>query len=501
MKIVFNLFLILVAAALGLAIGFVFRAKPKEIDVLPGSITSTESAARPLGKYLRPVTPLTYDASPLATKLERDLSMSSGVTRWLYWLDALEKATTNDFPRLIRLAQGNSTAMRFIAARWVEVDPRHMFDTIVAASNANTDFPANELAQILFQEWPNRDPKGVIAALNSAKQFRGSSSWRTQVSGAIFNNDVELGLRLMSDWNVDHYIPSMSGVRKWAAADPRHAAEVTYQNQIASLSREMMKTIAKEWAGTDPLAALDFANAKTGELGTVLASSALKEWADRDLKAAADWLAGTDARTRARLGSAFVESWAKQDVLSALEWCALNLSGSSLAQAVGGVFKGAAQKDLAGAQDLVAQMNPSKARAEAAAAIAHWAFPDSFSEKPVPPDTVAWLKQLDPHSLKRALDEVHWQWVSSDAKGFADLLKRLNAEEVSRHIFDNVARNLARINPEEAVAWAAELPAQRSLEVGSAAFTEWRRSQPEAAIQWLNKLRPDDPRRAWRASP
>ena len=34
--------------------------------------------------------------------------MSSGVTRWLYWLEAMEKASASDFPRLFRLAEGNA---------------------------------------------------------------------------------------------------------------------------------------------------------------------------------------------------------------------------------------------------------------------------------------------------------------------------------------------------------------------------------------------------------
>lgn len=284
MKIVFGSLIIVFAAALGLGLGFLLRGKPKAGDAAPAamSVVSTQSATK-AGNRSRPqLHAATNDASPLATTLQRDLSMSSGVTRWLYWLDALEKATPQDFPRLVRLAQGNSTALRFVAARWVEVDPKHMFDTIVAASSSNNGFPVNELAQILFEEWPKRDPKAVIAALNSAEQFRGSSGWQMQVAGAIFSNDVELGLRLMNEWHVDHYIPSMKGVSKWAAADPRHAAEVTYDNQIGSASREMMKTIGKEWAQSDPVAALEFANARPGELGSVLASSVLKEWADRD---------------------------------------------------------------------------------------------------------------------------------------------------------------------------------------------------------------------------
>src|SRR5439155_9567399 len=134
---------------------------------------------------------------------------------------------------------------------------------------------------------------------------------------------------------------------------------------------------------------------------------------------AADWLASTDSRTRSRLGSAFVEAWAKDDAAGALEWCALNLSGTSLAQAVGGVLKGAAQKDLAGAQALVAGMSPSAARAEAAVAVAQKVLPDWGSEKPVSPETVAWFKQLDPDSLKRTLDQVYWRWMGLDPRGLA----------------------------------------------------------------------------------
>ena len=74
------------------------------------------------------------DDSPLATRLEKDLALSSGVTRWLYWLEALEKAAPSDFPRLDRLARGNPAVLRLVAERWAEFAPRHLFDTLVAAS-------------------------------------------------------------------------------------------------------------------------------------------------------------------------------------------------------------------------------------------------------------------------------------------------------------------------------------------------------------------------------
>src|SRR5687767_2160126 len=61
--------------------------------------------------------------TPLAAELKQQLSMSSGVTRWLEWMTALEKATLADFPHLARMAKSDPTALRMVAARWIELNP------------------------------------------------------------------------------------------------------------------------------------------------------------------------------------------------------------------------------------------------------------------------------------------------------------------------------------------------------------------------------------------
>src|SRR5262245_43985704 len=128
MKILINSLLIVIAAAIGLGVGFLLRGKPKDQELI---VAESESQTIPqrLSALRRQAAPR-IDDSPLATKLARDLSLSSGVTRWLYWLEALDKAQPADFPRLVRLAQTNDTALRFVTARWIEIAPRHMFDTI-----------------------------------------------------------------------------------------------------------------------------------------------------------------------------------------------------------------------------------------------------------------------------------------------------------------------------------------------------------------------------------
>src|SRR5688572_14686743 len=143
-KILFNSLLILAGAGIGLAIGVALRGNPgtqREPAVLSQAapVNATRVSRRQTAIRLN-------DDSPLTTKLERDLSMSAGVTRWLHWLAALEKAGPADFPRLMRLAQTDSTAKGFVAARWVEVAPRHLFDLIVGLSKNTYGLSIDELA-------------------------------------------------------------------------------------------------------------------------------------------------------------------------------------------------------------------------------------------------------------------------------------------------------------------------------------------------------------------
>src|SRR5439155_12457857 len=134
------------------------------------------------------------------TKLERDLTNSSGVTRWLYWLEALEKAAPADFPRLARLAQNNPAALQFVGARWAEIAPRHLFDSLVAAAKNGRGLPLQELARVLFGEWPKSDPEAAIAALNEPGGLGMRRAWQMDVATTVIKNDVERGLRLFMEW-------------------------------------------------------------------------------------------------------------------------------------------------------------------------------------------------------------------------------------------------------------------------------------------------------------
>jgi len=68
-------------------------------------------------------------------------------------------------------------------------------------------------------------------------------------------------------------------------------------------------------------------------------------------------------------------------------------------------------------------------------------------------------------------------------------------EQVPAQVYSILAQSMARKNPSEALEWDSRLPEDRGLPAGSGAFFEWRRSQPEMAMQWLRELPSTDARR------
>ena len=89
MKRVVNSLLIAAAIGIGLTAGLVFRrmfaSVPPRSELSVAATLPAISNATSSRDFVRR-SAVRHDDSPLATKLEKDLSMSRGVTRWLYWL-------------------------------------------------------------------------------------------------------------------------------------------------------------------------------------------------------------------------------------------------------------------------------------------------------------------------------------------------------------------------------------------------------------------------------
>ncbi len=490
--------LLLLAGTAGLSAGFACRwwQRGGEID---GRLTPPATATRGIAA-LNPgaSTSTARKLSPLAAKLESQLTVSTGVMRWLEWMDALEHATLADFPSLARMAKGNPVAVKMIAAQWIATDPSHLFETLVVAAGdmeSSRALPLFDLAQQLAEDWTKRDPAAAIAAL-SRDAFPGPlRDMRYSAVNLLMKEDPETALKTMAAWHIENYSTDTEGIGKWAAADPRHAAEFALAHPAGYMTQSALEVIGKAWAKTDPAAALSYAADLRDGYGVMLAGGIVREWASADLSKAAAWLAEAPAGVRNRISGPMVEIWAKTDTSAALDWVQDHLNGSSLDEAVGAVLKGAARKDVAAAADLVTGMEPSLARAKAAVSVARQWFPEFGTDKPVPPEAVAWISSLDEQSMKHVLDQVQWQWSGSDSQGFARFLASPAGKNAPEYALSSAARALARQDPVEALAWANSLPEERRGEAAGTVFTEWQSAQPAAATEWLNKLPAGDPRR------
>ena len=495
MKPITRISIFLGVALIGIGVGFITRGlvggsdapaqmSASGVKVQDAKMHSTDNATWPPG--------MVNDDSPLVSKLEQGLSTTTGVTWWLHWFEALEKAKLPDFPKLRRLAQRNVAAQRLLALHWMELDPNDLLRNVPPAESGKVE----ELARVLFQEWPKRDPEAVIAALNKPENLAHREYWEGHVLEGVLEVNVERGLRLLHEWNIDNFSPRMHAVAKWAAKDPQYAAEYAIKYPAGHGSELAMETIGKEWARTDPRAAVAFGVEQGGMAGLKLAAATLKVWSESNRPEAAAWLAEVDPRMRNQMSPAFVEGWGRKDPAAALEWCEEHLSGSTMAQAVGAMMQGAVGRDVAEAAKLVAGMHPSAARAEAARAVApkwlpSWLRKDAKAD----PEALAWLRSLDSESVARALEQVQSWWASSDPKTLSEFLGGYQDGNLPTHVYGGLVRQMVGENPAKAMEWAEQLPENKRLSVGAHAFGWWRYAQTDSAMKWLNELPPTDPRR------
>ena len=487
---------LIVLAVCGLTAGFVVRRmQHPPAEPMPDLSGISEDPAAPAA----PGRAQPHVASALAAELEQQLAISPGVNRWLLWMSALEKAKLADLPQLARMAKGDSVLLRIIGARWMELGPQHLFDTIIAADSArprDTAFPGDRLADYLFEEWTRSDASAALAALNSSPADTGFlQNMRHQVVNGIIQKDPEMGLKCLADWHIDNYGPSMDGITAWAEKDPRHAAEFALAHPAGYATQTALGAIGKVWAARDPEAALTFAAGIKDKFGTALANGIAKEWAAKDLTKAAAWLSAADPSVRRMLSGPVLEEWAKTDTTGAMQWIEGHLAGGTMDEAVGAVLAGVAARDVSAAAALVSGMDASRARARAAVSVAKKWMPSHGSNQPVSAEAVTWLGTLDPDSLKHVLGEVQWQWSGNDPKGYADFLTTPAGAAAPSYALATAARSIARGDPQAALKWAAEVQSARRLEALEGVLQEWNNSQPAAALDWAKQLPARDPRR------
>ncbi len=490
--------LIVLSAIAGLLAGFALRALRQQHGATAANSSIANSSSAQAGTHANTGYPNHREANALATKLKSELAVSDGVTRWLLWITAVEKATPKDFPHLARMAKDIPGAVAILGARWLEADPQGLFE---ACMSGDAGFPREELGDLLFREWPKKDPEAVLAVLKATPLL--PMGWQFQSLETLFALRPEQALITMSELRISSFGPGMGGVEKWIAADPRHAAEVALAHPCGFATAQVLMSLGTQWAKSDPQGALAFAATQNTTSGRQLANLLIKKWVENDPDKASDWFAKVDDGTSRRLLPSFVEAWGKQDANSALQWCLANTKGGRQFDLIASLVKGSLQKSPDDAAALVAGMEPSAARSKAAAAFAEavlhqgW-WPNMVTQTPdgkAKPEAIAWLQQLDPAARKEAISTITWSWSEHDPQGFIEFLRSPAGQAAGPEAMATAATALVRKQPLEAMALANEVPEAGRQDALMETFSNWNRYQPEAAMDWLRKLPASDARR------
>jgi hypothetical protein len=438
----------------------------------------------------------THQAVPpprFAPGLAETLEKETGGRRWLLMLSAAEKASAQEMPELIQAAKGDSAMIRMLAARWAELDPVHMFHWLYTEFNTPADAPGAlparwTLADVLFEEWTQRDMRGAIKALNDAPNFGGRENLRMTVANRVLKSDPERGLRAMRDWNIRNYIPDMKPIAAWAASDPQHAAEVVLENGRDYAGREALKEVGKAWGRADPKAAIQFAATISDKsAAATLASEAMARWAEKSPRDAAAFAAAQpDAIFRGSLAQGLLGTWAKSDAAAALAWSEEHLNGAARTEAISGLIKSAAEKNIESAAQLVASLEPGAAQNRACASIFEAWFNKGADQRSAAFD---WLAELpDAEARNAALERVQWNWMWREPDAVRDFVSGPHGNLASSSMISQVARGQAAKNPESAMEWASNLPGDRRNTARAAVLQQWLQVRPEGALNYVRDL-------------
>ena len=440
-------------------------------------------AGRPL-----PVTDVarTYDDT-----FSKTIQNAKGAERWLALLSEAEQATVADLPGLIRLAGGDDAMLRMLAARWAELDPKHMLnslyaDALLPAESAGRLPGGIVLRDVLLEEWTKRDLAGAIAALNDVPAFSMRDFFRLKLADAALQSEVERGLRLMSEWKITNFIPDLGKVSAWAARDPRHAAEIVMPLRGFYGGPAVLKEVGKAWAERDPVEGLKFAAALAPGARANLGGEIIGRWAERDLSAAVAFAAAQPEAMRAALAAGLIGTWTKSDPAAALIWSQQYLKGAVRDEVIGSVVTVLAEKDLREAGRLVAGMDAGAAQDRATAAIFETWFKKGGSERPA---AFEWLAAVpDEETRRAAFTRATWNWPVSDPAEARDFIAGPHGDMVPDATVQWTARHQAMANPEETMAWASALPADRRESARRAALEGWVQVRPEGAITFTRAL-------------
>lgn len=260
------------------------------------------------------------------------------------------------------------------------------------------------------------------------------------------------------------------------------AGAVNEAMQLPMSHRNMaLSVLFARWAELDPEAAVKYAQLlpRSANAG-FLRRTALNAWAERDFDAALKWAQSLEkGEARNECLSAVAGQLAKTDPNGALKLITENFTGRDAANAYENVFSAWAENDFANAYAAAQGITDPGTRVRAMRAALNQRV-ESDPRMVLDAIRTAKLSELRWDIGNRAMQ----RWMERDLTAARDYVLGLPMGEMRDQGMQNVAREMARRDPREGLAWATDLPDNASRdEAIQSLFSTWTGSDAKAALE------------------
>ncbi len=416
------------------------------------------------------------------------LKHHNGTHRWLWLASQAEAASSSEIPRLIRLAEGDWELLKMLGARWSELDPQHMFEYLIEDQETLGSIPrASDLVFQLLRGLDETEFQSMVSMLSNEAAIGDFRSYRWAGVNTIMKRDPELGLRLMNEWGIRSFIPSMESVVEWADGDTLEATRLIGAMMNPDARRSAMKEVAKVWVDRDPEEALNFAKTLGGVPQGELVEEVSKIWAKRDLDAAVAFASAMvdDATLLAHMSAPLVAEWAKIEPEDALLWSQEHLPAPARAQAIGRIVGYVVDEDLQAGIALVDGLRPGGAKNQAVVRILEkWVTQASIDVGAIG----EWLSGLDDQAmLRRAMEKAQWSWLQEQPEAARAFVQSDHGYMAPDGMLRGLADQEVRVDPASALTWARSLKGEQAERAQALVIEQWYRAHPDAAVQWATR--------------
>lgn len=275
-------------------------------------------------------------------------------------------------------------------------------------------------------------------------------------------------------------------MRSWASVDPVNAAAFydenpnqfsTFGGRRGPMGEGGASVIAREWAKSDPTAALAWAQSLDGNESSDAVVTVISQMAMSDPEQAAKEAAKLDEQYAARAYGEIAEQWAKTDMAATEAWIN-TLSGEAKERAMASALGSLASQDPVEAASRVSSISDEDSRDRAIRDVAStWSRED-------PKAAATWLVEQDADD--GAMWRVMGNWVSQDSAGALTFIQEQPVGEMR----DTATQTYLRMNrngdPAEAVSLAEGISDEgdRSRTL-SRTVSQWMREDEAAATSYV----------------